>query len=159
METKWSCFKKASIYLIGVSIFIFMGSLVFAGQQTQLIQISGEVQGAGSKIDIEPQTVTIPVGTSTIWINFIKSIDQLTVSFRENAKVCSSSAEDSKDFGLTDLKTGESCYLSRPLALGQSSSLTWNKPGTYKYTIQFTSKMPNDIILMPVQAEGVIIVK
>jgi hypothetical protein len=152
--------KKTAIFLIVISIFTFTGSWVFAAQECRLIQISGEVQGVGSQIDIAPKSLTVPVGTCTVWISFIRASDQqLTVSFRENAKACVGSTENPKEFGLTDLKTGESCYLSRPLSLGQSASLIWTKPGTYKYTIQFTSKVPNDQILMPVQAEGEIIVK
>jgi hypothetical protein len=153
-----SC-KKAAIFLIVVCMFVFIGSVVFAEQECRLIQISGEVQGAGSQIVISPKTLTVPVGTCTVWISFIKAIDQLTVSFRENAKACVASTEASKDFGLMDLKEGESCYLSRPLALGQSSSLIWTKPGEYKYTIQFASKVPNSQIIEPVKAEGTIIVK
>jgi hypothetical protein len=159
MGTKGNCVKKAAIFLIVVSIFTFISSGVFAEQECRLIQISGEVQGVGSQIIISPKTLTVPVGTCTVWISFIKAIDQVTVSFRENAKACTSSTEESKDFGLTDLKAGESCYLSRPLALGQSSSLIWTKPGEYKYTIQFASKVPNNQIIEPVKAEGVIIVK
>jgi hypothetical protein len=160
MLSKRNCVKKAAIFLIVVSVFTFMGSLAFAEQECRLIQISGEVQGAGSQIIIAPKSLTVPVGTCTVWISFIRANDQqLTVSFRENAKACVASTENPKEFGLTDLKTGESCYLSRPLGMGQSASLIWTKPGTYKYTLQFTSKMPNDQVLMPVQAEGEIIVK
>ncbi len=58
--------------------------------------------------------------------------NEITVSFRDNAKKCQASTEATKEFGLMDLKEGESCYLSQPLGLGGSSGLIWKEPGEYK---------------------------
>ena len=150
-------FKKASIFLLVVSMFVFIGSVVFA-EECQLIQLNLEKAGAGSQINIAPKSITVPVGTCTVWVNFIKD-NEVSVSFREKAKACQSSTESTKEFGLTELKPGESCFLSRPLALGSSTSLIWSQPGEYKYTIQYASKLPKGQILGDVLAEGVIVVE
>jgi hypothetical protein len=150
-------FKKAAIFLIFASIFIFIGSVVFA-EECQLIQLNLEKAGAGSQINIAPKSITVPVGTCTVWVNFIKD-NEVTVSFRDNAKKCQASTVATKEFGLMDLKEGESCFLSQPLALGSSTSLIWSQPGEYKYTIQYASKVPTDQLIGPVLGEGVIIVE
>jgi hypothetical protein len=163
METKGNFFKKAAIFLTVISVFALIGGTAYAEQECRLIQISMQVEGAGSHFIISPQTLTVPVGSCTVWLNFFKKSDQqVTVSFRENAKACEASTVKSKEFGMFDLGNGQSCYLSRPLGLGQSSSLIWNKPGKYKYTIQYATKVPSgssNQVMGDVLGEGVIIVK
>jgi hypothetical protein len=157
MLSKRNCVKKAAIYLIVASMFVFIGSVVFA-EECQLIQLSMEKQGAGSLVNIAPKSVTVPVGTCTVWVNFIKG-SEVTVSFREKAKACMESTASQKEFGLFDIKPGESCFLSQPIGLGSTTSLIWSTPGEYKYTIQYVSKIPKEQLLGDVLGEGVIIVE
>ena len=84
--------KPTAVVLLLGALLLFCASLTYAADRCHFIRIE-EVKGAGQhRIDIFPSKVTVPVGTCTVWINFMKE-GEVQVSFRENAKQCVLSTE------------------------------------------------------------------
>lgn len=121
--------------LIGVTILLF-SSQSFAGE-CKLINIQSGSSGSGTKVELFPEKLTIPVGTCTVWINWVAK-GEVKVSFRENAKACILSTASPTGFEEKMLKPGESCFVTEILPLGKTASLVWKEPGVYKYTIEFS---------------------
>jgi hypothetical protein len=118
-----------------ISAAFFLGSHLCGANMCQLISIESE-KGAGSeKLIVYPEKITVPVGSCTVWMNWVVKGD-VYVSFRENAKKCVDSSASPSGFNLQNLKDGESCYLSDKLSRGKTASLFWKQPGTFKYTIE-----------------------
>lgn len=159
MDIKKHHIKKTFILLVVVSVFLIFGNYAFA-QQCEVIRIDLSGGGGGTEIILEPANLTVPLGTCTIWINFAKNRN-MQISFREDAKSCMEAADDASGFEMTQLKTGESCYLSESLPYAGKSSMTWIKdPGEYKYTVE-ASRDPSIDKNQPsgkIVAEGVITV-
>lgn len=133
METKKRGKKVICIGMLSVAVLLWSG-IVFSADMCQIIRVSSE-KGAGStKVMVFPEKITVPVGTCTVWVNWVTRGD-VNVSFRENAKQCMLSSKSPSGFNLQD---GESCYMSDKLQMGQSASLYWEKPGIFKYTIELT---------------------
>ena len=135
MDNKKLSLKTTMISFLVSAAFILSVSIAYAGESCQLIRITKDKAGGGSSVQIFPEKITVPVGTCTVWINFIRG-GKVNVSFRENAKQCILSTDAATGFEKIKLETGESCYYSEPLSLGKSASLYWTKPGIYKYTIE-----------------------
>jgi len=157
MNMKKLCFKTSPFFLLAIAILLWGISPTYAADQCQIIRIEEGKGAGGSRIEIFPEEITVPVGTCTVWINWVSDKD-VRVSFRENAKACMLSTEASQGFKELDLKPGESCYISEKLPRGKTASLVWTKPGTYKYHLEAPRSSQEgysgDII-----AEGVIEVK
>ena len=115
-------------------IFLLFASISTANM-CQVIRIEDEKSGAGTKVELYPEKITVPVGTCTVWINWITK-GEVQVSFRENVQQCILSSKSPSGFSELKLKEGESCYVSDTLPMGKTASLFWNKPGTYVYTIE-----------------------
>ena len=139
-------------------VFLVCSPIVYAGDSCQFIRIQKDKAGGGSRISLIPEKITVPVGTCTVWINFVRE-GAVRVSFREKAKQCMLSTEAQTGFSEFTLKTGESCYISETLSLGKTASLYWSKPGIYKYTIEAPAERGTAHSAKNIMAEGAIEVK
>ena len=124
------------LVLLCVCVFL-VGSSMVSAQMCQVIRIEDEKGTGGTRLTIFPEKITVPVGTCTVWMNWVTKGD-INVSFRENVKECVAASESATEFDLVDLKGGESCYVADKLSKGKTASLYWKTPGTYKYVIEMT---------------------
>jgi hypothetical protein len=148
---------RAGLFL--VSAVLFLGSsIVSAAEKCQIIRIQEGKGAGGTRLEIFPEKITVPVGTCTVWINWINDRD-VRVSFRENAKQCILSTEASTGFEELGLTSGESCYISEKLPRGKTASLVWTKPGIYKYNLEYPGSTSQEGYFGNIMAEGVIEVK
>jgi len=128
-------FKTTTILFLVSAVLLLSTSIVYAGDYCQIIRIE-EGQGAGgTRLEIFPEKITVPVGTCTVWINWVPD-KEVRISFRENANQCIQSTEASTGFEKQGLKPGELCYSSQKLPRGKTASLVWTKPGTYTYNLE-----------------------
>lgn len=147
----------ALLFLLNAVLMLGI-STVYAEDICQLIQIRLEQAGGSSNLKIFPEKITVPVGTCTVWINFVRP-HEVQISFREDAKKCVMATDPSTGFKEVKLKTGEACYLSETLPRGKTASLVWTKPGIYKYTLEVPPSKGLEFDIKNVLAEGVIEVK
>ncbi len=150
-------FKRTSILMAAAMVMIAFVGVASAENMCQIITIGQTKSTSTQPLDINPEKVTVPVGTCTIWVNFVRD-QAVTVSFRENAKACIASVDASTGFEGYELDAGESCYLSERLKHGKTSSIIWGTPGVYKYTIELLGT-PYDVSSGKKLAHGVIEVK
>jgi hypothetical protein len=156
MNTKQLSFKTKVVFFLVCAVFLLGGSLVYAGDMCQIIRIDEGKGAGGTRLEIFPEKITVPVGTCTVWINRVPS-RKVRVSFRENAKQCTVSTKAAA--GFVDLKEGESCYYSESLPRGKTASLYWTQPGVYKYHIEGADSKTGDGYSGKISTEGVIEVK
>ncbi len=135
MDMRKLSFKRISIVLAAAMVLMVFVGVASAENMCQIIKIGQTAAESTQMVNIDPAKVTVPVGTCTIWVNFIRD-KIVSVSFRENAKECIASIDSSSGFEGYQLGEGESCYLSERLRHGKTSSIIWNTPGVYKYTIE-----------------------
>jgi len=135
MDIRKLGFKTTMISFLVSAALMLSTCMVYAGDNCQLIKITKEKAGGGTSVRITPEEITVPVGTCTVWINFVRD-GKVQVSFRENAKQCILSTDAATGFEELKLETGESCYYSDVLPHGKTASLVWTKPGIYKYTLE-----------------------
>jgi hypothetical protein len=128
---------KVTRALIISCAFLLLGSSLAQADVCQIIRIEHAIGHGVSRIEIFPEKITVPVGTCTVWVNWI-DVGEVQISFRENVKSCILAIESPSGFKEAELKTGETCYLSDSLRRGRSASLLWKKPGVYKYTLELT---------------------
>lgn len=103
-------------------------------EESQLIRIFGGIAtGAGElkkPIRLEPPTMTVSKGAVVVWLNWARSVECVQVSF-EDGKKCDD---------VTDAPTGfemsSGCYVTSWITFGGTSSLRFNEPGTYIYTVE-----------------------
>ena len=158
MNLRKLIFKTTTVSFLVSAALLLSICMVYAGDKCQLIRIEMGKGGAGSRLEIFPQNITVPVGACTVWINFVQR-GEVQVSFRENAKVCKMSTEASQGFDLSELKNGESCYISEKLPRGKTASLVWTKPGIYKYTLDAPAAAVGSAVKLhggDIMAEGII---
>ncbi len=143
MEKKKRCVNRKGIMLLAC-VFLMMGSSLVFAERCQIIRVedaskvfkgsttTGGTSLEGVKLTVFPEKVTIPVGTCTVWINWLGTGD-VHVSFVEGVKACVFSASG---FVQKEIKRGESCYIAEKVNKGATASLTWEKPGVYSYTVE-----------------------
>ncbi|MBW2370666.1 MAG: hypothetical protein JRH15_22570 [Deltaproteobacteria bacterium] len=137
MNTANLGFKTASAFFIVFAILTLGASSVHA-DMCQIIRIEHTKGGGSSRLEVFPSKITVPVGTCTVWVNWVAR-EEVQVSFRENAKQCMLASESPTGFSEMQLKAGESCYISESLPRGKTASLFWNKPGVYKYNLEISN--------------------
>ncbi len=135
MNIKKSGLKTTAVLFLASAALLLSTGIVYAEGSCQIIRIEQEKGVGGSRIDIYPAKVTIPVGTCTVWINWVE-FKEVQVSFREDAKVCMLSTVTPVGFEELKLKDNESCYISESLPRGKTASLNWAKPGIFKYVLE-----------------------
>ena len=151
---KLSFKTTAVLFLLGAALLLG-SSMVYAEGSCQIIKITNDKAGGDSSVQIIPEKITVPVGTCTIWVNFVPYAG-VRIRFHENAKKCLLSTEAPTGFQESELKTNEVCNISNTLVRGQTASLVWSKPGIFKYTIENISLKDNDYVK---SVEGIIEVK
>jgi len=147
----------AGLFLVSAVLLLGTGP-TYAADMCQIIRIDEGKGAGGTRLEIFPEKLTVPVGTCTVWINWVTD-REVRVSFRENAKACMLSTESSTGFEEMELKAGESCYISEKLARGKTASVVWSKPGIYKYNLEVPGSSSQEGYAGDIQAEGVIEVK
>jgi len=135
MDIRKLGFKTTMISFLVSAALMLSTCIVYAGDSCQIIKIRKEKAGGGSSVQVIPEKITVPVGTCTVWVNFIQD-GKVQVSFRENAKQCILSTDAATGFKEIKLTTGETCYFSETLPYGKTASVVWSNPGIYKYTIE-----------------------
>jgi len=155
MNIRKLSFKTTTVFFLVSAALLFATCMVYAGDRCQIIRIETGKGGGGSRLEIFPSKVTVPVGTCTVWINYVQR-KEVQVSFRENAKQCILSTEAPTGFEEFKLKTGESCYISETLPRGKTASLVWSKPGIFKYILEAPGSTSGDGYSGNIMAEGVI---
>ena len=128
--------RLVCVFLLTVAVLLFGCSLAGA-TMCQVIRIEDEKGGGGTRLTLLPEKITVPVGSCTVWINWVTK-GEINVSFRENVKQCITSSESPTGFNMMDVKAGESCYVADKLSKGKTASLYWKTPGVFKYTIEMT---------------------
>jgi hypothetical protein len=94
---------------------------------------------------IEPLNLSVNTGDCVVWINFPqspmgrgvdygKSSSEVLISFIEPKECAIDEITTSTGF---KMKEANSCFEAGWLRPGETSSLVFKKPGTYKYDIQF----------------------
>jgi len=150
---------KTTTLLFLVSAFLLLGtSIVYAGENCQIIRILEGKGAGGTRFEIFPEKITVPVGTCTVWINWIND-REVSVTFREDANKCIQSTEASTGFKRHESKPGEICYISEKLPRGKTASLVWTKPGTYTYNLEAPRDLTIEGYAGNIIAKGIIEVK
>ena len=99
--------KTTTVLFLVSAALLLANCMVYAGDICQIIRIQQGKGGGGSRLEIFPSKITVPVGTCKVWINFVQR-KEVRVSFREDAKACMLSTEASTGFNEFKLKSGES---------------------------------------------------
>ncbi len=103
-------------------------------EESQLVRIFGGVAtGSGElkkPIRLEPPTMTISKGGVVVWMNWARSVECVQVSF-EDGKKCDDVTDAPTGFEMAD-----GCYVTSWITFGGTSSLRFNEPGTYVYTVE-----------------------
>ncbi|MBU1056435.1 MAG: hypothetical protein KKC46_21795 [Proteobacteria bacterium] len=121
--------------------------------QCLIVSLQGKIdtekpEKMDNAITITPQDLEISVGACAVWVNWIRGAE-ISISFKEG-KVCKISTDYSTlGFRLTP---NLGCYVTDFLKQGETTSLRFMEPGTYKYNI-YTQSRTNPL------ASGNIIVK
>jgi len=156
MDTRKLGFKAPVFSFLVSAALILSSCMVYAADRCEIIRIRLDRAGGGSLVRIDPEKITVPTGTCTVWINFVGG-RKVQVNFRENANQCILATEAATGFKKIKLDTGEECYASDALPIGKTASLVWVKSGIYKYTLE-TEAYKREIIatgVIEVEAEPV----
>ncbi len=127
----------AALFLVLSTTLVMVDKTPVAAEESQLVRIFGGVSTGVSElkqpIRLEPPTMTISKGAVVVWLNWARNAECVQVSF-DDGKKC----ED-----VTDAPTGfdmaGSCYVTSWITFGGTSSLRFNEPGTYTYTVSAKS--------------------
>ena len=157
MSIRKLSFKVTMVLFLVSAALMLSTCMVYAGDTCQLIKIQGKISDGGSNVQIFPEKVTVPVGTCTVWINFVPYAG-VRIIFRENIKECLLSTAAATGFQESELETGLVCNITGTLVRGQTASLVWSKPGIYKYTVENSSPRGKDYV-GKINVEGIIEVK
>jgi hypothetical protein len=129
--------SKRNYFLICLSlVFIFSLTFIVANwntavaEETRIIRLYGRAEHDLSKIIIEPQNLLINKGTVVLWMNWVKAGD-VQIKF-EDGKTCDDVTDAPSQFKM-DIK---GCYVTSWIKMGGTSSLQFNKKGTFKYTVE-----------------------
>jgi plastocyanin len=110
-----------------LTMVIFLGSpaTIGAAEVCKIVTIRG-------RDNIEPNMLTVKKGDCVVWMNWKRDQDVL-LSFKEGEK-CVRATKSPAGFKM-DVPSG--CYLAGWMSYGQTASLLFAEPGTYKYEVQF----------------------
>jgi hypothetical protein len=95
----------------------------------QLVRIHGQNEGPKKSLMVEPVSVTVPKGGIVVWVNE-GAIDEVKVNFEEGKK-CADVTSATKDFNLE-----AACFVTTWIPLTGTTSLKFNEPGTFHYTVE-----------------------
>ena len=112
-------------FILTMVIFLGGPATIGAAEKCDIVTIRG-------RDNIEPNMLTIKKGDCVVWMNWTRDQDVL-LSFKEGEK-CLRATKAPVGFKM-DAPSG--CYIAGSLSYGQTSSLMFTEPGTYKYEVEF----------------------
>ncbi|MFH2046269.1 MAG: hypothetical protein ABIK92_14095 [Pseudomonadota bacterium] len=126
------------IMLLLIASFVVIPSTVNAGDEGDgncfIVSLKGNITTKGAEgddiITIAPQYLDVPVGSCVVWVNWVRGAE-ISTSFKEG-KLCAVSTKSPVGFRLTP---NMGCFVTDFLAQGETTSLRFMEPGTYKYEI------------------------
>jgi hypothetical protein len=158
MDIKKLRFKTTAVLFLVSAALLLSSSLVYAADDCRIIRIQQDKGAGGTRIQIVPEKLTVPVGACTVWINRVMD-REVRVGFKENAKQCKLSTDAASGFEKLDLDVGESCYYSERMPRGKTASVVWTQPGKFKYQLEAARRGTTEGFAGEIVAEGVIEVK
>ena len=130
---------KKRVVIVTALLFVLSTALVLIdrapvdAQEHQMVRILGGGETGASEmkkpIRLEPPTMTVSEGGVVVWLNWARSVECVQVSF-EDGKKCDDVTDAPTGFEMTS-----GCYVTSWITFGGTSSLRFNEPGTYTYTI------------------------
>ena len=122
-----------ALFFVLSTMLVLVDHQPIDAEESQLIRIFGGIStGAGElkkPIRLEPPTMTISKGGVVVWLNWARSVECVQVSF-EDGKKCDDVTDAPTGFEMTS-----GCYVTSWITFGGTSSLRFNEPGTYVYTV------------------------
>lgn len=109
--------------------------------QCLIVSLQGKIdpknpEKMDNAVTITPQNLDISVGSCAVWVNWIRG-DEISISFKEG-KECEASTDYSAiGFRLTP---NMGCFVTDFLNQGETTSLRFKDPGTYKYDIYMQNR-------------------
>ena len=140
--------KNVKLLIANVLMFLFIMSFIIANPVTinaaendsdtcHVVSLRGSLRGNISQekdmnpiVIISPQELTVLAGSCVVWVNWVRGAE-ISTSFQEG-KICADKTQSPISFRLTP---GLGCYVTNFLTQGETSSLRFMEPGTYKYDI------------------------
>ena len=132
MRKKISIFGLIPAVILGVALVYLNPTIANAKEQCSIIPF----EAANGLLN---KTVELSPGDCVVWLNWTGSAaqqqnSQIIISFDEGQKCIEATVPS----GVFTLEPASKCFISQALGYGQTVSLVFNKPGTYKYHIKST---------------------
>jgi plastocyanin len=124
-KTKLLSIVTGAVFILTMVIFLGNPGIIGAAEKCDIVTIRG-------RDNVEPNMLTVKKGDCVVWMNWARDQDIL-LSFKEGEK-CVRATKAPSGFKM-DVPSG--CYLGGWLSYGQTASLMFAEPGTYKYEVQF----------------------
>ena len=125
--------------ILGITLLMVPATLLLVSHETanaqecQIIRIYATFEPQAST-RLEPDILSIGKGGCVVWLNWGR--DKVKVNFREGKK-CDVVTESPAGFSYD--KT-QDCYVTDFIALGGTSSLKFEEPGTYDYEVTWENR-------------------
>ena len=129
---------KKKILLSALSLLVFSLTLFMASLEAVNAEACFIVKVRGGSVDdetdvrITPPKLTIEKDTCIIWLNRLRT-KEIMVKFEEDGKTCLD-----KTISPSGFEMAQNCYLTTWMPYGGTSSLVFNQPGTFNYTVEVT---------------------
>jgi len=124
-KSKLLLMATGAVFALTMVIFLGDPIVIGAAEKCDIVTIRG-------RDNIEPITLTVKKGDCVVWMNWTRDQDVL-LSFKEGEK-CVRATKSPVGFAM-DASKG--CYLAGWMSYGQTASLIFAEPGTYKYEVEF----------------------
>jgi len=127
--------KKSRLWsVIAISVLLLLAFSqsnreTINAQECRVIRLNGTVYPT-TTIRIEPRVVQISKGTCVIWSNWVRT-GEVQIAFEEGKK-----CEDMTDSPVGFTLDAHNCYVTSFVSRGGTSSLMFNEPGTFDYTVK-----------------------
>ena len=127
MERKRYLVMATGFGLVLASAILVLTYGTMNAQECRIINLYGGDAVQVKTVRIEPQTIVISKGACVVWVNWVRAQD-ITIKFSDG-KTCKDVTESPTKFQLDE----QGCYVTSWIPLGGTSSLRFNKEGTYEY--------------------------
>lgn len=126
--------KSVSLLIAVISVVLLLALLpatweTINAQECRVVRLHGTVYPS-TTIRIEPKIVRISKGTCVIWSNWVRK-GEVQIAFEEGKK-----CEDMTDSPVGFKMDAHNCYVTSFVSRGGTSSLMFNEPGTFDYTVK-----------------------
>jgi len=131
-----------------MAIFLSSPAPINAVEECRIVKLSGHgLVRPEMFVRIEPDTLVISKETCVVWINFVAA-DEVTVSFKEGKKCLDAvsplkkakTPEEAAFYKAWKMDKVKDCFVTSFVTQGQTQSLVFSQPGTYKYEVQVAGK-------------------